>query len=104
MQRVHKISPRARRIVFPVLAVVVATFISFLIHMFTLGTSAFPRGKKVDGHYIVEEHGRLIELTARQFRASYIHGIITVGVFVAAAITILVLYYTGDLKDEDHAA
>ncbi|WP_395744485.1 hypothetical protein [Prosthecobacter sp.] len=93
-------SPRAGRIALPMVAVVGLTFFSFIAHTFMLGASAFPGGKHIGGRYLVEEHGRTIELTAQQFWASYLHGVLMVCVFAAAGITILVLYSKGDLRDE----
>jgi hypothetical protein len=94
-------SPRARRILFPVLALLIILFLSFIIHTVILGTSAFPGGKIVDGRYYVEEHGGTIELTHRQYWVSYIHGVVTVSIFGVFFGTVAVLYATGDLKSDD---
>jgi hypothetical protein len=99
-KRVHIMSTRAKRVLYPALAVVLVTFFSFLAHLLMLGTSAFPGGRLVDGKYLVEEHGRVIELTAGQFWFSYLHGVVLVAVFVVAGVLVLVFYWRGDLTNE----
>jgi len=97
-------SRRAKRVLYPALVVAIVTFLSFLAHLLLLGTSAFPGGRVVDGRYLVEEHGRVIELTARQYWFSYIHGVVLVAVFAIVAVLVVVFYWRGDLKDEYHVA
>ena len=94
-------SARAKRLLYPALTVALVTFFSFLGHLLLLGTSAFPGGRIVDGRCLVEAHGRVIELTARQFWFSYIHGVTVVVVFAVIAAMIVVFYWRGDLRDED---
>jgi predicted outer membrane lipoprotein len=103
MKRVH-MSARARRVLYPALAVVFVTFFSFLTHLLLLGTSAFPAGRIVAGRYLVEDHGRVIELTARQYWFSYIHGVLLVAVFAIVAALLMFFYSRGDLRDEHTTA
>lgn len=58
---VHTMSATAKRVLYPVLAVVLVAFVSFVTHLLVLGTSAFPGGRVVDGRYLVEDHGRIID-------------------------------------------
>src|SRR5580765_91081 len=104
MKRVHTMSRRAKRVLYPALVVAIVTFLSFLAHLLLPATSAFPGGRVVDGRYLVEEHGRVIELTARQYWFSYIHGVVLVAVFAIVAVLVVVFYWRGDLKDEYHVA
>lgn len=97
MKRVHIMSKRAKRVLYPALAVVWVMFLSFLVHD---APPAFPDGRIVDGRYLVENHGRIIELTARQYWFSYIHGVVVVAVFAVTAVLVLIFYALGDLKDE----
>jgi len=97
-------SARAKRVLYPALAVVLVTFISFVVHLLLLGTSAFPSGRIVEGRYLVEEHGKVIELTATQYWFSYVHGIVLVTVFAVVALLIAVFYWRGDLRDEYRVA
>jgi hypothetical protein len=66
MKRVHTMSRRAKRALYPALAILILAFVSFVVHMVMLGTSAFPGGRVENGRYLVEEHGKVIELTAGQ--------------------------------------
>ena len=93
-------SDRARRVLLPGLVVFLVTFFSFVVHLLVLGTSAFPSGHIVDGKYLVEEHAKVIELTATQYWFSYIHGVVLVVVGAVLAILAVVYYYRGDLRDE----
>lgn len=101
MRRVHTMSPRAKRVLYPALAVWLVTFISFVISIFVLGTSAFPGGGKfVDGRYLVSDHGKSIALTVSEYWFSYIHGIVMVAVLAIVAALIVMYYWRGDLRDE----
>lgn len=93
-------SAKAKRVWYPALAVVLATFFSFLAHVLVLGTSAFPGGRIVGGRYLVEEHGKVIELTARQYWFSYVHGIVLVAVFAIVGVLVAAFYWRGDLRDD----
>jgi hypothetical protein len=93
-------SPRAKKVLYPALAVFLVTFFSFSVHLLVLGTSAFPGGSVIDGRYLVEEHGSVIELTARQYWFSYIHGVVLIVVTAIIAILVAVFYWLGDLRDE----
>jgi hypothetical protein len=97
-------SSRAKRVLYPALAVVLFTFFSFVAHMLVLGTSAFPGGRLVGGRYVVEEHGRVIELTESQYWFSYVHGVVLLAVFVIVGVLVVVYYWRGDLRDEHHVA
>jgi len=89
-------SARAKRVLYPALAVVFVTCFSFLTHLLLLGTSAFPAGCIVDGRYLVEDHGRVIELTEQQYWFSYIHGVLLVAVFAIVAALLMFFYSRGD--------
>jgi hypothetical protein len=101
MKRVHT-SARAKRVLYPALAIAIVTFFSFLAHSLALGTSAFPGGHIVEGRYLVEEHGKVIELTATQYWFSYVHGVVLVSVFAIFFVLVAVFYWQGDLRDEYH--
>jgi hypothetical protein len=103
MKRLY-MSSRAKRVLYPAGAVVFITFGSFLVHLLVLGTSAFPGGRVVDGKYLVEDHGKVIELTAQQYWFSYLHGVLLVAVFAIFAVLLMYLYSRGDLKDEHTTA
>lgn len=100
MKRVHTMSTRAKRVLYPALAVLILVFVSFVAHMVMLGTSAFPGGGIEGGRYLVQEHGKVIELTASQYWFSYIHGVVVVSVFAITAVLVAISYWRGDLKDE----
>jgi hypothetical protein len=93
-------SPRAKRVLYPALAVLILAFLSFVAHMVILGTSAFPGGRIEGGRYLVKEHGKVIELSASQYWFSYLHGVVVVSVFAIAAVLVAISYWRGDLKDE----
>lgn len=94
-------SGRAKRVLYPVLALWLLTFGSFLVHLIVLGTSAFPSGGRfLDGKYMIEEHGKTITLTAREYWFSYIHGLILVAVLAVLIVLIVRYYWRGDLRDE----
>jgi hypothetical protein len=97
-------SVRAKRVLYPALAIAIVTFFSFLAHLLVLGTSAFPGGRIVEGRYLVEEHGKVIELTATQYWFSYIHGVVLVAVFAIVAVLVAVFYWRGDMRDEYQVA
>lgn len=103
-RRVHIMSARAKRVLYPVYVVWLVTFISFVVHLFVLGTSAFPGGGKfVDGSYLIEEHGKIIVLTGREYWFSYVHGLILVAVLAVLVTLIVTYYWRGDLRDEHPA-
>ncbi len=93
-------SLRAKEVLYPALAVLLITFLSFLAHTLMLHTSAFPGSHVVDGRYLVEEHGRVIEMTAARYWFSHIHGVVLVAVVAIYAVLVAVFYSFGDLKDE----
>jgi hypothetical protein len=76
----------------------VAVFISFGVHMVSHGASAFPGGYILDGRYLVEEHGKVIELTRGQFWTGYILGcaMVTTGLLYFGAVAYF--YRTGELS------
>ena len=95
-------SPRAKKVLYPALAVFIITFLSFSVHLFALGTSAVPGGnvRVVDGRYLIEEHGRVITLTAAQYWFSYIHVVVLLAVTTIVAVLVITYYWRGDLRDE----
>ena len=50
--------------------------------------------------FLVEEHGRVIELTATQYWVSYIHGVVLVAVTAILAVIVVVFYWREDLRVE----
>ncbi len=93
-------SPRAKRVLVPVLVGTLILFVTFLAHTIILGTSAFPGGHTVNGRYLVEEHGKVFEFTAGQYWLSYIHGVMFITAFAASFVLLIVFYCTGDLKEK----
>jgi|GEM_PF-6925481 len=91
------VTRRARRILYPALAIVVALFVAALTVLLRLGTSAFPGGRIVDGHYLVTEHGRIIELTREQYWGSYWLTIAAVAGVVLYLLLAFCLHLTGDI-------
>ena len=101
MRRVHIMSARAKRVLYPALAVWLVIFVSFVVNIFVLGTSAFPGGGKfVDGRYLVSDHGKTIALTVGEYWFSYVHGIVMVSVLAVVVALIAIYYWRGDLRDE----
>ncbi len=95
-----RVSPRAKRVLGPWFVIGFVLFAAFIIHMLAHGGAAFPGGKIVGGHYLVEEHGKIIEFTRGSFWLSYCLGVastVTIGSFILA---VLAFYSTGDLHDE----
>lgn len=94
-------SERAKRVLYPALAIWLVIFLSFVVHLFLLGTSAFPGGGRfVDGSYLIVEHGKTITLTARQYWFSYFHGVLMVAALAIIVVLIITYYWRGDLRDE----
>jgi hypothetical protein len=93
-------SPRAKKVLYPAVGVFIVIFLSFGVHLIALGTSSFPGGRVFDGRYLVEEHGKVIELTALQYWFSYVHGVVMVAVTAIVAVLVVVFYWRGDLRDE----
>jgi hypothetical protein len=102
MKRVHTMSPKAKKVLNPALAVFIITWLSFLVHVIFVGTSGFPGGvvRVVDGKYLIEEHGKVFALTAMQYWFSYVHAVFFVAITVIIVILVVVFYWRRDLKDE----
>jgi len=95
-----RVSPRAKRVLGPWFVIGLVLFAAFIIHMLAHGGAAFPGGKVIDGRYLVEEHGKIIEFTRESFRLSYFLGIASTVAIASFLLAVLAFYWTGDLKDE----
>jgi len=96
MKRFYKLTPKSRRVLYPLLIVGMLDFLGF---WFQTGASAFPLGGRVrDGHYVVRDHGRDYELTSTQFWLSYIHGASCAVLIFGYVGAFLYFRQTGDLK------
>lgn len=79
----------------------VLAFASFFIHVLVIGTSAFPGGH-VDGHrHWVEDHGRVIELSATQYWSSYLLGVLVVASYAVLFLLAAVFHWRGEVRWED---
>ncbi len=94
-----RISRRAKRVLVPWFLTGLALFAAFIVHMLAYGGAAFPGGKVVDGRYLVEEHGKIIEFTRDSFRLSYLLGIASTMAVVSFLLAVLAFYWTGDLNE-----
>lgn len=92
--------PRARKVIPIFLVVAMVAFISFGVHLVSLGTSAFPGGHIKDGRYLVENHGKVVELTRSEFIFSYAHGCLMVGTILLYFGVVGYFHWKGDLKRE----
>ncbi len=95
-----RISPRAKRVLGPWFVIGLVLFVGFIIHMLAHGGAAFPGGKVVRGHYLVEEHGKTIEFTRESFRLSYFLGVASAAAIASFVLAVLAFYWTGELNDE----
>ncbi len=100
MKNVSTISVRAKRVTYPLLAVTILVFVSNLFCVLVIGTSAFPSGKIANGRYLVEEHGKAIELTRSAYWFSYVHTLTMVILFLVMALVVIYFHWTGDMKHE----
>jgi|HubBroStandDraft_1064217.scaffolds.fasta_scaffold387055_2 hypothetical protein len=97
-------SRRAKLVLYPIILLYVADFISMFFHMGATGYSGITSGTLEPGGYSVVEHGHAIHVTVTQYwlgRAQMI--ILVVGLatwFIARAY----FFHTGDLRREKPAA
>lgn len=94
-------SPRARRIVIPLGIACLVLGLTTLVLLLRLGVSAFPAGKIIAGHYLVENHGKVVELTAGQYWLSYVLTATTAAAFLLTIFLGALFSATGDIKHEE---
>ena len=66
-----------------------------------IGGSAFPAGRREGDFWIVEEHGKTVQLYASEGWASCLAGWAMAGSAIACAIGVLTLYCRGDIVEND---
>ncbi len=90
-----RLTPRGKRIMKPLLAVVTLNLFAFFVGIAYLGGDAFS-GKEENGHYYVSDHGQRTEVTHGQYVYSRTHGIVTMILMPLTMVVWGCLYFTGD--------
>jgi hypothetical protein len=72
-----------------------------LIHTIRTGTSAFPAGYEAAGRYLVEDHGKIHELTKGQFYTSYSLGILMVTAVFLNVEGLMYFYAKNEIKSKN---
>jgi len=93
----RNLTPRGKRILYPIFILAIVNFIAFFIGAVHLGGDAL-NGHVADGHYFLSSHGVHTEVSRAVWRYSYFHA---ASVFLTHGLTVLtaaILFATGDLK------
>jgi hypothetical protein len=99
MKQFYQLTPKAKRVLYPLLFMGILNFTSYWFHSGSLPASAFPFGGSLhEGNYIVRDHGRDHELTPTQFWLSYVHGASVAVIVIVYLGALLRFRQTGDLK------
>src|SRR2546422_6940366 len=94
-------SPRAKRVLYPILLIGLLNFVSSAIRWQLTGYSGFTTGTPDGAGYSVVEHGHTIHLTAGQYGLGRIQIVI---LFLGGVLWFIARAYffrTGDLKREE---
>ena|ERR1043166_605001 len=99
MKQFYRLTPKAKRVLYPLLIIDIIDFAGYWFHSGMLPASAFPFGGSArDGRYIVRDHGRDHALTPAQFWLSYVHGASVALIIIGYLGAFLHFRRTGDLK------